>query len=197
MRFTLFAFIVVLAISTISRGADETVSTELTPVKSVAKESAPLGPAPTKDRVGFPKGYAEDYVVLRAIYKPKWNEILTVYGNRQAATISKLSELPYPYGSIIVMEKAKAVTDADGNAILDSKSGLRKAKVIGIDVMKRQPGFGAEYGDNRTGEWEYVKYLSDGSYDTPPSKSAICAECHKKAGAKRDWVFHGRFFDGP
>ena len=152
--------------------------------------------APTKDRVGFPKDYAEQCTVLRAIYQAEKKQIVTVYGNNQAASISERSQLPYPYGSVIVMEKASAVTDADGNAILDSKSRVQKRAVSGLHVMGRERGFGTEYGENRTGEWEYVEYRSDGSYITSPAKSFVCAECHRKSGAARNWVYNGRFANG-
>ena len=49
------------------------------------------------------------------------------------------------------------------------------------------------YGKNRTGEWEYVEYRDDGSYITTSKRSFACAECHVKAGGKRDFVYRGRF----
>ena len=56
-----------------------------------------------------------------------------------------------------------------------------KGKILGLHVMRREPGFGAAYGKNRTGEWEYVEYRSDKSYITAPQSSSVCAECHVKA----------------
>ena len=153
--------------------------------------------ASAEDHVGFPQDYAEKYDVLRAVYKPESKQIVTVYGNRQAASIVEQSQLPYPYGSVIVMEKANAEIDADGNAVMDSEGRLRKRDVLGLHVMRREPGFGEKYGENRTGEWEYVEYRPDTSYITPPAKSLVCAECHQKAGAVRDWVYHGRFSQSP
>jgi hypothetical protein len=55
--------------------------------------------------------------------------------------------------------------------------------------MRREIGFGEAYGSNRSGEWEFVEYKPDGSYITPPAKSAACAECHIKAGPRRDFVY--------
>jgi hypothetical protein len=48
---------------------------------------------------------------------------------------------------------------------------------------------------SESGEWEFVEYRADGSYLTPPDQSATCAECHIKAGAERDFGYHGRFGD--
>ena len=85
---------------------------------------------------------------------------------------------------MIVMETADASKDERG--------GPRKGNVVGLHVMRREKGFGEAYGKNRTGDWEYVEYRADSSYITPPSKSFACAECHVKAGADRDFVYHGR-----
>jgi len=72
----------------------------------------------------------------------------------------------------------------------DDKS---KRTIVGLHVMRREPGFGAAYGKNRTGEWEYMEYAADKSYLTPPQGSSVCAECHLKAGSARDFVYRGRF----
>lgn len=71
-----------------------------------------------------------------------------------------------------------------------------KGKFVGRHVMRREPGFGAGYGQNRTGEWEYVEDRVDKSYITPPQSSSVCTECHFKAGPARDFVYRGRFAEG-
>jgi hypothetical protein len=154
-----------------------------------------LSPAPAQDRVGFPDGYAQTYQVLRVVNKPEERKVVTVYGNREAASITNIIQLPYPYGSIIVMETAGVHQDAQGKPLMDEKANLRKDKVSGLHVMRRGPGFGEAYGNNRAGEWEFVEYRPDGSYITPPQKSADCAACHVKAGQERDFVYRGRFLE--
>lgn len=149
-------------------------------------------PAPTADRVGFPKAYAETFQVLRTVNKEKELKVVTVYGNGPAASVTHAAQLPYPYGSVIVMETAGVLTNAQGKPLLDEQGRLRRDKVAGLHVMRREKDFGAAYGPNRTAEWEYVEYRADGSHITPPQKSDACAECHVKAGAKRDFVYRGR-----
>jgi Cytochrome P460 len=156
-------------------------------VLSLVKLAQPLlsddNSAPTTDRVGFPDGYEQSYTVLRSFVKEKQQQLVTVYGNRLAASVTEIRQLPYPFGSILVMETADLL-----------KSGKKnKGKVLGLHVMRREPGFGASYGKNRTGEWEYVEYRADKSYITPPQSSSVCAECHVKAGLDRDFVYRGRF----
>jgi hypothetical protein len=149
--------------------------------------------APAEDRVGFPKGYRATFEVLRSVDRSEKQQVVTVYGNAKAASVKQAEDLPYPYGSILVMETAGALKDAEGKPLLDDQGRLRKDKVVGLHVMRKEKGFGDAYGKNRTGEWEYVEFREDGSYITPPNKSAACAECHVKAGRERDYVYRGRF----
>lgn len=144
-------------------------------------------PAPTADRVGFPKDYAKNYEVLRTVPREDGKQLVTVYGNRAAASVTNRTQLPYPQGAVLVMETASTAKDAAGN--------LLKEKVLGLHVMRREKGFGVAYAAKRSGEWEFVEYRADGNYITPPEKSATCAECHIKAGAEKDFVYDGRFGD--
>ena len=139
--------------------------------------------APTTDRVGFPDGYEQNYTVLRSFVKEKQQQLVTVYGNRLAASVTDTRQLPYPFGSILVMETADLLKSGKDN----------KGKILGLHVMRREPGFGEAYGKNRTGEWEYVEYRADKNYITAPQSSSVCAECHVKAGPNRDFVYRGRF----
>jgi Cytochrome P460 len=150
-------------------------------------------PAPDVDRVGFPRDYRETFTVLRRVNREEKQQVVTVYGNRAAATVERADQLPYPYGSIIAMETASALKDDRGKPQLDDEGHYRAGPVSGLHVMRREKGFGEAYGKNRTGEWEYAEYRADGTYITPPRRSFACAECHTKAGAKRDFVYRGRF----
>ena len=150
-------------------------------------------PAPKIDRVGFPTGYREKFEVLRTKVDKEKLKVVTVYGNSKAASVTNLSQMPYPNGSVLVMETAEAEKDVLGKPVLNAQGGLSAGKVLGMHVMRRGAGFGEAYGDKRSGEWEYVEYKADGTYITPPEKSAACSACHIKAGEKRDFVYHGRF----
>ena len=146
-----------------------------------------------KRHVVFPQGYRSKYQVLCRFEKVAKKQVVTVYGNSGAASVRNVAQLPYPYGSVIVMETSDAVTDPQGKIMLDEKGRYREDKVVGLHVMGKGRDFGAGYQRDRTGEWEYVEYRPDGSYITPPEKSAVCAQCHLKAGRERDFVYGGRF----
>jgi hypothetical protein len=114
---------------------------------------------------------------------------MTAYGNDLAASVTKAQQLPYPNGSIIVMEFAKELTDSEGKPLLDANRQRQKGEVQHVDVMRRGEDFGEAYGANRSGQWEFAGYFLDGTYSTTPAKSASCAQCHQKAGPAKDFVF--------
>jgi hypothetical protein len=160
-------------------------------LSSVAAETN--SPAPAEDRVGFPKDYAKTYEILRAVSRDDGKKLVTVYGNARAASVTNRAQLPYPNDSIFVMETAATIKDSEGKPVKDSGGALQKEKILGLHVMRRGKEFGIAYASKRSGEWEFVEYRVDGSYITPPQKSAACAECHIKAGVKKDFVYNGRF----
>jgi plastocyanin len=94
------------------------------------------------------------------------------------------------------METHRAKADAQGNPELDPNGRYQRDQIAGIFVMRKEQGFGAEYGLQRSGEWEYQTFRPDRSYalpqGTPPGtlpNTNACAACHQDAGAARDWVF--------
>ena len=150
-------------------------------------------PAPASDRVGFPAGYRETFQEVRFFNRTNEQQVVTIYENARAASVKQISDLPYPYGSIVVMETASALRDAQGKPVSAADGRYAKDKVVGLHVARREKGFGEAYGTNRAGEWEYVEYQADQGYRTPPAKSFACAKCHVEAGAERDFVYRGRF----
>jgi plastocyanin len=152
-------------------------------------------PAPVVDRIGFPDNYATTFVPLFAFDRPDNRQIRVVFGNDVAANAIKGQ--PYPYGSILVMETYRARTDAQNNPLRDADGRYIRDQLTAIFVMRKERGFGIEYEQNRTGEWEYVAYRADRTYQTQPRDSWTCANCHLMATATRDWVFRGNLiFEG-
>ncbi len=163
------------------------------PAPAPAPAEKPSDPAPKTDRVGFPTGYREKFQRLRTQIDQEKQKVVTVYGNAAAAMVTNPSQLPYPYGSVLVMETSNAARDPSGKLVLDDEGALRPGVVLGIHVMRREKDFGQAYEAKRSGEWEYVEYKADASYITRPENSASCSACHIKAGEKKDFVYHGRF----
>ena len=149
-------------------------------------------PAGSPERVPFPKDYQTRFQEIRASNKTAQTQLGTIYANPIAAAVRDLSQLPYPNGSVIVMEWAEPIKDANGELLVEPNGNWKKGRVVRVDVMRREQGYGAAYGEKRAGEWEFASYRSDGSLLTPPPNLTSCAECHAKA-ASRDFVFRGRF----
>lgn len=146
-------------------------------------------PAPTVDRVGFPEGY-DKWPVLYTFDRADTNRVLIVYANTPAFAIRFGQQGNYPYGSIIAMETWRATLDADGNPVLDENGRFIRDTSIPptLNVMRKEKGFGEAYGPNRNGEWEYGGYRVDGSVNTLPQNTGICAQCHLQASQGKDFI---------
>jgi len=162
---------------------------------AVPAEPDQLSGGKGEDRVGFPKDYSTTFSVLRTVVREDGAKLVTIYGNGPAASVANKTQLPYPFGSVLVMETARTRKNNEGKPLKDEKGTLQKEAVLGMHVMRKEKDFGKLYGEKRSGEWEFVEYKLDGSFITPPQKSAACAECHIKASSGKDFVYHGRFED--
>jgi plastocyanin len=150
-------------------------------------------PAPTTDRVGFPEGY-RSWKQLFAFDRPDNRQVRVIYGNAVAAQVRPDQPFFWPYGSVLVMETWRARQDSAGVPILDENGRFVRDALTGIFVMRKEGGFGVDYRENRTGEWEYVAYREDRTHQTTPQNSGACAACHVQAGQVKDWVFRASLF---
>jgi plastocyanin len=147
-------------------------------------------PGTSQDRVGYPDGYQDTYTLLYVLDRPDTQRMLVTYGNDQAVSVQRGEQGNYPYGSIIAQETWTISLDDQGNPVLDANGRFQKDQLTGnLVVMRKEVGFGTEYQNIRTGEWEYVAYRPDKSLGTTPQNSGICANCHLQAGGGKDWVF--------
>jgi plastocyanin len=166
-------------------------------VLAVLVGNAQNPPAPSVDRVGFPGAdYMNTMNLLYVLDRPDNKSIRTVYANDLAFNVPNGQQSNYPYGSVLVFESWPTILqDAQGNPILDANGRFQKnpTAIPTVNVMRKEKGFGAEYGPNRNGEWEYVAYTPTGAYSTMPQNSFSCAVCHLQAGGGKDWVFRASF----
>jgi cytochrome P460 len=133
-----------------------------------------------QDPVGHPAGY-KSFEQVRSMDRPQEPSHGTVFLNAPAASIKKAGE-PYPYGSVLIMEWRK---------------GGKDGEIARLDVMRKERGYGAAYGADKNGDWEYASYSPDGKLITDAAASLACAKCHLKAGAAKDFVYIGRFAPAP
>jgi ketosteroid isomerase-like protein len=145
------------------------------------------------DRVGFPVDYRTAFKLLAVNARPDGSEIMTTYVNPLAAAVEETGQLPYPHGSVFVMEFAAPFRDGEGQLLRDSAGKLIKGEVAHVDVMRRGDGFGEGYGASRAGEWEFASYGRDGKTLIAPANAGHCAACHgMRAGVEKDYVFRSR-----
>ncbi len=162
-----------------------------TPASSPSPTPTPR-PASKEDRLGFPEGYKEDFKLFFVFDRTDAKSIQYVCANDKAASV-KQGE-PFPYGSVLVFETWRPKQEG-GNPVKDEKGRMIRESLNTIFVMRKEKGFGTEYGELRNGEWEYVAYRPDKSHATLPQNTASCAACHQAgAGPAQDWVFRTNLF---
>ena len=155
--------------------------------------SAMAADGPEVDRIGFPEGYQETYALFYEFDRAQNKTARVVYANEAAASVQPGQ--PFPYGSILVMEVYRTQQDDAGNVVMAANRRFTRSELSGLFVMRKEPGFGVKYGDQRNGEWEYVAYRADGTFLTPPERTQPCAACHVETSGK-DWVFGSHRFFG-
>ena len=147
-------------------------------------------PGTSEDRVGYPEGVRENWQILYVLDRPDTKRVLVTYANDLAMSVERGQQGSYPYGAIIAQEQYTIQQDSLGNPVLDENGRfIRDALASNLNVMRKEAGFGREYGAVRTGEWEYVAYRPDKTLATLPQSSGVCANCHLQAGGGKDWVF--------
>ena len=162
---------------------------------SPAQAAGGAAPAAAADRTGdgvFPAEYGATFETLGAPLADKNALVTTTYANGLAASVRSIGQIPYPDGAVLVMEYALSLKDGEGELLRDSTGALQKGEIVRVDVMRKGRGFGAPYGDQRAGDWEFSSFRRDGSAFMAPASGAACAACHRNAGADKDFVFRSR-----
>jgi hypothetical protein len=144
------------------------------------------------DRVGLPRDYATPMRRVRDTIYDEKSGLTTVFANDLAAATDGFSQQRFPEGAVILMEFAQPQRDGEGELLRDAHGTPLKGPIDHIDVMRRGAGFGAAYGAERAGEWEFASYRPDGSVRVASDNAAHCAACHRNAGADKDFVFRTR-----
>src|SRR5205085_175630 len=115
-------------------------------------------PGTSADRIGFPTNYKTTYKQMYAIDNTQNQQIRVIWANSIAQTVDPKQPWNFPYGSILLFEDYPIVPDADGNPTLDANGRFVRGELRTVFAMKKDKGFGSEYGPIRNGEWEYVSY---------------------------------------
>jgi hypothetical protein len=139
------------------------------------------------DKVRFPENYAKG-VLYTTVDRPDNKQFRELYAPKEAIDAVKAGK-PIPSGTVLTMVNFKAKLGADGNPEKDSNGRFIKTdEIVGIAVMEKRAGWGAEYGDDiRNGEWEYQAFKADKTVNDKANLKS-CFTCHKPLD-KQDFVF--------
>ena len=163
-----------------------TAAAPTTPAPTAAAPTPTLRPAPQTDRIGFPDDYQTKFKFGYAYDRRDAKSVSYICLNDVAAQVKQGQ--PFPFGSVIVFESWRPKEDAQGSLVYDANGHMIRESLNAIFVMRKEQGFGEAYANLRTGEWEYVAYRPDKSFQTAPAATASCAACHSASNKGRDWT---------
>ncbi len=139
------------------------------------------------DKVMFPENYSKGvlYTTVDRLDNKQFREL---YAPKDAVDAVKAGK-PMPSGTVLTMVNFKAKLNAAGEPEKDANGRFIKTdEIVGIAVMEKRTGWGAEYGDDiRNGEWEYQAFKADKTVNDKANLKS-CFTCHKPLD-KQDFVF--------
>jgi hypothetical protein len=142
------------------------------------------------DLVTYPSDYKTQHELYTTVDKsdPKrGHSVRSMYVNHEAYEAARAGQ-PLPSGTVIIMEVYKAKLDAQQAPLKDAAGRFIKDDLSGVFVMAKQTGWGADYPPElRNGEWEYARFLPDGSRHDKTDMTT-CFQCHKPM-SQQDFVF--------
>jgi hypothetical protein len=188
---TLIAFMMLCSLAILHAG-EKPAPAQNAPAAEASSTPSTIAAGESNERVSLPLDYATR---MRRVGDVLYNEnsgVTTIFANELAASTAGFSQEGYPNGSMILMEFAQPQRDGEGELLRDARGVPIKGPIESIAVMRRGVGFGAPYGAERAGDWEFASYRADGSTLIAPDNAAHCASCHRKAGADRDFVYRKR-----
>ena len=149
------------------------------------------------DKVAFPENYAQGvlYATVNRPVRPGSSAAggensaqLREHYATPAAIEAVRSGRPVPSGTVMTMVQYRAKLDAQGAPLQDADGRFIKADLIGIGVMEKRTGWGAEYpAELRNGEWEFAHFSPDKRLNDKMNFGA-CFQCHKSQ-ASNDYLF--------
>lgn len=137
------------------------------------------------EKVPFPAGYKRG-VLYAMVDRPDNKTVRDLYANAVAVRATRAGQA-LPSGTVLSMEVYQAKTNDTGEPMKGPDGRLVKSNLVGVFVMEKRTGWGAEYPDDlRNGEWEYARFGEDGPRQRVDTKP--CFVCHKSEAAN-DYIF--------
>jgi hypothetical protein len=137
-------------------------------------------------KVAFPIDYAKGVRWL-VVDNEAQKQVREIYAPRRTVESARKGEA-MPDGMVITLVRYSAKLNPQGSLGRDESGRLIKNEILGINVMQKGKGWGAEYPDAlRNGEWEYRAFRAD---NTPNEQANLAGGfgCHK-AQASQDYIY--------
>lgn len=137
-------------------------------------------------KVAFPSDYAMGIRWL-VVDNEAQKQVREIYAPQRAIESARKGEA-MPDGTVITLVRYSTRLDAQGTPVKDEAGRMIKNAILGINVMQKGKGWGAEYPDTlRNGEWEYRAFKADNTPNEQANLSA-CFSCHK-AQVSQDSIY--------
>jgi plastocyanin len=150
-------------------------------IAAVALIASLLVPRPSgagPEKIQFPANWP-GFVLYTTVDRYDVKQYRELYASSPEAVQAMKDGKPLPHGTVLVLVPYKAQVDAQGNPVKDRNGRFLKGDRVGVNVMEKQSGWGAEYPpDVRNGEWEYSAFAPDGTFNDKANYRA-CFQCHK------------------
>lgn len=138
------------------------------------------------DKVAFPEKF-KDGVLYATVDRPDIKQFRELYASQAAVDAAKKGQ-PMPDGTVLTLVQYSALLTAGGEPQKDKDGRFIKGRLVGVTVMEKRAGWGAEYvPEYRNGEWEYQAFNAERKINERANLLA-CFSCHKPLD-KQDFVF--------
>jgi plastocyanin len=140
------------------------------------------------DKIQFPSNYLKGtlYQTLDRHDNKQYRELYAPAEALEAVRKGK----PIPYGTTLTLVQWSVEQDANGVPLKGADGRFIKKDIIGVTVMEKREGYGADYPADwpRNGEWEYAAFTPDGKpNEKANANNKACFTCHLPH-AKQDFV---------
>jgi plastocyanin len=150
----------------------------------VISTSAVAGP----DKIQFPSDYLKG-VLYQTLDRHDVKQYRELYAPAEAIDAVRKGK-PIPHGTKLTLVQWSVEQDANGVPLKGADGRFMKKDIIGVTVMEKREGFGADYPADwpRNGEWEYAAFTPDGRPNAKANaNNKACFTCHLPH-AKQDFV---------
>lgn len=144
---------------------------------------------PGPHNISLPPDWETRFIRYATVDNAQRKIIRHLYVNPEAFAAARPGQ-PLPEGTLIIMADTRVKLSPDGTPLLDQQGRLiPEPGWIAFGVQEKRAGWGEGYGpEKRNGNWEYARFLGDGSRNDASVEA--CFTCHLQTRASQDFAFN-------